>query len=263
MTKWYRSVVTKWRTKEMSSKETKTEEKRKLLYTYWHELPDFKTIDSTVYSQVEESAIRSFIIKYIRDGIEDDFGRTNNLLRRHAFTAKELHAAYSKKLIDQKYSQANFHFHIKSLVNDGYLQEIAKLLEGRHYISYYGRTAKSFIGQYDNILTAANVQEMFGPIKELIISMNPGTNPETINQLVDESILSLQDFYFRFFSWVKDKYPHLYKSKVDIRNFLNIVGHYSFFHSELREISEKIGSLLDLDKIMDYERYQVKNKQQK
>jgi hypothetical protein len=248
---------------DMTSSKAQTEEKRKLLYTYWHELLDFKPIDSKVHSQVEESEIRSFIIKYIRDGIEDDFGIANNLLRRHAFTAKELHAAYSKKLKGQKYSQSNFHFHIKSLVDDGYLKEITKLLEGRHYLSYYGRTAKSFFGHYDNIITASNVQEMFGPIKELIISMHPETNPETINQLVDESILSLQDFYYRFFSWIKEKYPHLYKSKVDIRDFLNIVGHYSFFHSKLRKISEKIGSLLDLDKIMDYERYQVENKEQK
>ena len=260
MTKWYHSAITKWGPMNMKASATKIEEKKKLMYTYWHDLPDFETIDSIVHSQVEESEIRSFIIKYIRDGIEDDFGKANNLLRRHAFTAKELHAAYSKKLKDKNYSQSNFHFHIKSLLEDGYLKEIAKLLEGRHYISYYGRTAKSFIGQYDNILTASNVQEIFDPIKKLIISMNPEMDSQTINQLVDESILSLQDFYYRFFSWVKEQYPHLYKSKVDIRDFLNTVGHYSFFHSELRKISEKMGRLLGLDKIMDYERYQVDNK---
>jgi len=247
----------------MTSSEAQKEEKKKSLYTYWHELLDFKPIDPKIHSQVEESEIRSFIIKYIRDGIEDDFGKKHNLLRRHAFTAKELHSAYSRKLKGQKYSQSNFHFHIKSLVDDGYLVEIAKFLEGRHYISYYGRTAKSFFGQYDNIITASNVQDMFDPIKELIISMNPETNPETINQLIDENILEMQDFYYRFFSWVKEKYPHLYKSKVDIRDFLNIVGHYSFFHSGLKETSEKIGNLLNLDKIMDYERYQVKNIKQK
>jgi len=87
---------------DMSSSESKTEEKKKSLYIYWHELQDFKPIDSKVHSQVEESEIRSFIIKYIRDGIEDDFGKANNLLRRHAFTAKELRAAYSEKLKDQK-----------------------------------------------------------------------------------------------------------------------------------------------------------------
>lgn len=247
----------------MSIKDAQNEEKKKMLHTYWHELPDFKSIDPRVFSKVQESEIRSFIIKYIRDGIEDDFGKANNLLRKHAFTAKELHTAYSKKLKkEEECSQSNFHFHVKSLVEYGYLQEITKFLEGRHYVSYYGRTAKSFFSQYDNILTAINVQEIFGPIRELMISMNPEKDPETINHLVDESILSMQDFYYRFFSWIRDKYPHLYKSKIDIWNFLNIVGHYSFFHDEFREISEKIGRLLNLDKIMDYERYQPEaNKQ--
>jgi hypothetical protein len=244
----------------MSSRETQIEEKKKKLYSYWHKLPYFKSIDSTVYFQFWESEIKSFINKYIRDGIEDDFGRKHNLLRRHAFTAKELHTAYLKRQKDQNYSQANFHFHIKALVEEGYLKEITKLLEGRHYVSYYGRTAKSFVSQFDNILTESAIQDDFGPIKELIISMNPENNPEIINQLVDEFLLSLQDYYFRFFSWVKEKYPHLYKSKVDLRSFLDVVGHFSFFHSELRKVSETMGNLLDLDKIMDYERYNVENK---
>nr|QEE17305.1 hypothetical protein DSAG12_03138 [Candidatus Prometheoarchaeum syntrophicum] len=41
--------------------------------------------------------------------------------------------------------------------------------------------------------------------------MNPEIDSETIDQLVDENLLSLQDFYFNLFSWIKDKYPLLYK----------------------------------------------------
>ena len=247
----------------MTSLNTTNEEKKKSLYTYWHKLPYFKTMDSSNLTQVEESEVRNFIIKYIRDGIEDKFGRTHNLSRRHAFTAKELHTAYTKTQKDQKYSQSNFHFHIKSLVEDGYLKEITKLLEGRHYITYYGRTAISFIGQYDNILTATTIQDMWGPFRELMKVMNPEIDSDTINQLVDENLLTMQDFYYRIFSWVEDKYPQLYESKVDIKFFINIVGHFSFFHKEFGKISEKIGSLLDLDEIMSYERYQFENENSK
>ena len=247
----------------MNSQDLQPEEKKKSLYTYWHKLPYFITIDSSIHSQVEESEVRSFIIKYIRDGLEDEFGKKNNLKRRHAFTAKELHAAYSEKLNDQKYSQSNFHFHIKSLVKDGYLKEIVKILVGRHYNTYYGRTAIAFIGQYDDILTSSTTQVMFGPLKQLLKEMNPELDSEMINQLIDENILSMQDFYYRLFSWVEDKYPLLYKSKVDINNFLRIVGHYSFFHKEFGKTSEKIGSLLDLDEIMSYERYPTKKEKSK
>jgi hypothetical protein len=247
----------------MTSHNTTNEEKKKSLYTYWHKLPYFKTMDSSNLTQVEESEVKNFIIKYIRDGIEDKFGRTHNLTRRHAFTAKELHTTYTKTRKDHKYSQSNFHFHIKSLVEDGYLKEIVKLLEGRHYNTYYGRTAISFIGQYDNILTATTIQDMWEPFRELMKVMNPEIDSDTINQLVDENLLSMQDFYFRLFSWVEDKYPQLYESKVDIKFFIEIAGHFSFFHKEFGKISEKIGSLLDLDEIMSYERYQFENENSK
>ena len=247
----------------MNVKSTEIENLRKSLYTYWQKLPYFKTIDPSIHSQVEDSEVKSFIIKYIRDGIEDKFGNENNLSRRHAFTAKELHTAYIEKQKTIKYSQSNFHFHIKSLVEDGYLKEIVKLLDGRHYITYYGRTAIAFIGQYDNILTESTVQDIFDPVKQLIKEMNPELDPNKIDQLVDENILSMQDFYYRFFSWVEDKYPLIYKSKIDIKLFLNIVSHFSFFHKEFGKTSEKIGSLLDLDKIMSYERYKFDSEHSK
>ena len=243
----------------MTSLNTTNEEKKKSLYTYWHKLPYFKTMDSSNLTQVEESEVRNFIIKYIRDGIEDKFGRTHNLSRRHAFTAKELHTAYTKTQKDQKYSQSNFHFHIKNLVERGYLNEIAKILEGRHYNTYYGRTAIAFIGQYDNILTETTIQDMWGPLRQLMMVMNPEKDPDKINQLVDENLLSMQDFYYRLFSWVEDNYSQLYRSKVDLNIFLKVVGHYSFFHKEFGNSSQKVGSLLNLDKIMSYERYQFEN----
>jgi len=243
----------------MTSPDSTTEEKRKSLYTYWHELPYFKTMDSSNHTQVEESEVGSFIIKYIRDGKEDKFGKANNLSRRHAFTAKELHSAYMKERKRQKYSQSNFHFHIKNLVESGYLNEIAKILEGRHYNTYYGRTAIAFIGQYDNILTDSTVQDIWNPLKQLMIDMNPELDSDTINQLVDENLLSMQDFYYRVFSWVKDKYPLLYKSKIDLHNFIRIVGHYAFFHKKFAGVSKKLGKLLDLDKIMSYKQYPFEN----
>ena len=247
----------------MSSKDVTIEEQKKSLYSYWRDLPYFKTMDTIIHSHVEESEVKSFIIKYIRDGIEDEFGKANNLSRRHAFTASELHKAYTEKQKGQKYSQSNFHFHIKKLVEDGYLIEIAKLLEGRHYITYYGRTAIAFIGQYDNILTEITVQDIWDPLRQFITAMNPTTDSDTINQMVDKHILLMQDFYYRLFSWIEDKYPMLYKSKVDLKIFLTIAGHFSFYHTDFRKISEELGSLLELDKIMSYERYQLNNKNSK
>jgi hypothetical protein len=247
----------------MTPQNKELDPKKRLLYTYWHNLPFFKAMEPSNYYQMEESEVKSFIIKYIRDGLEDEFSKKFDLPRRHAFTVKELYNAYLKKESSQKYSLSNFHFHIKSLVKDGYLKEIAKFLEGRHYVTYYGRTAVNFMGLYDNILTDSSVQDIFGPLKQMSKEINPEIDSEEINQLIDENLLLLQDFYYRLFLWIKEKYPLLYKCKVDIRKLVEVIGHYAFFHKEFAKNSERVGALIDLDKIMEYERYDAEEEDRK
>jgi len=241
----------------MTSEKSTMDEVRKTLYTYWHELDFFSKKESTYIGQVRQSEVKWFIIKFIRDGIEDEFGKENNLSRRHAFSAKELHEAYTNSSAGERCSLSNFHFHIKDLVEHGLLREVAKILEGRHYTTYYGRTSIAFIDQYDHPLQSKIGQDFFDPLKRVIQDMNPELEFGYISQLVDNNLSSIVDFYSRLFSWMKLKYPHLYKSKIDLDMFVNIVGHYSFFHKDLNRGSKEIASLIDLDKIMKYERYEL------
>ncbi len=238
----------------MKSEKSTMDEVRKTLYKYWHNLDFFTEKESTYIGQVRQSEVKWFIIKFIRDGIEDEFGNENNLSRRHAFSAKELHKAYINSSAGERCSLSNFHFHIKSLVEHGYLKEVAKILEGRHYTTYYGRTSIAFIDQYDAPLQSKIGQDFFEPLKRVIKDMNPDLEFDYISQLVDDNLSSIYDFYSRLISWIKAKYPHLYNSKIDLDMLMNIFGHYSFFHKDLYESSKEIGSLIDLENIMSYER---------
>jgi hypothetical protein len=240
----------------MTSETPQMDEVRRTLYTYWHELDFFSKKASEYIGHVRQSEIKWFIIKFIRDGIEDEFGKEQNLSRRHAFAAKELHDAYVKATGDEC-SLSNFHFHIKDLVEHDLLREVATILEGRHKVTYYGRTSIAFIDQYDHPLQSKMGQDFFDPLKRVIQEMNPDLEVDYINQLVDDNLSSLVDFYSRFISWIEVKYPHLYKSKIDLDMFMNIVGHYSLFHKSLTKSSKEIASLIDLDKIMKYERYEL------
>ena len=100
-------------------------------------------------------------------------------------------------------------------------------------------------------------QDFFEPLKRVIQDMNPDLEFDHISKLVDDSLSSMVDFYSRLISWIEVKYPHLYKSKIDLDMLMNIVGHYSIFHKDLYKNSKKIASLIDLDKIMNYERYEL------
>jgi len=241
----------------MKSEKSTMDEVRKTLYTYWHELDLFVEKESTYIGQVRQSEVKWFIIKFIRDGIEDEFGKENNLSRRHAFSAKELHEAYINDSPGKKLTLSNFHFHIKDLVEHGLLREVARILEGRHYTTYYGRTSIAFLDQNDAPLQEKIGQDFFEPLKRVIQDMNPDLEFDYISKLVDDSLSSMVDFYSRLISWIEVKYPHLYKSKIDLDMLMNIVGHYSIFHKDLYKNSKKIASLIDLDKIMNYERYEL------
>ena len=241
----------------MKSENSTTDEVRKTLYTYWHDLDYFTEKESTYIGRVRQSEVKWFIIKFIRDGIEDEFGKENNLSRRHAFSAKELYEAYINSSVGEKCSLSNFHFHIKDLVEHGLLREVAKILEGRHYVTYYGRTSIAFLDQYDAPLQSKVGQDFFDPLKRVIQDMNPDLEVEYISQLVDDNLSSIVDFYSRLISWIEGNYSHLYKSKIDLDMLMNIFGHYSFFHKDLNKSSKKIASLIDLDKIMSYEAYDL------
>ncbi len=241
----------------MKSEKSTMDEVRKTLYTYWHELDYFSEKESTYIGQVRQSEVKWFIIKFIRDGIEDEFGKENNLSRRHAFSAKELHEAYINSSPGKKLTLSNFHFHIKDLVEHGLLREVEKILEGRHYTTYYGRTSIAFLDQNDAPIQAKIGRDFFDPLKRVIQEMNPDLEFEYINQLVDDNLSSMVDFYSRLISWIEAKYPHLYKSKMDLDMLMNIVAHYSLFHKDLNKSSKEIASLIDLKKIMSYERYEL------
>jgi len=241
----------------MSSEKSTMDEVRKTLYTYWHELDYFSKKASTYIGHVRQSEVKWFIIKFIRDGIEDEFGKENNLSRRHAFSAKEMYEAYINSSAGEKCSLSNFHFHIKDLVEHGLLREVTKILEGRHYVTFYGRTSIAFLDQYDAPLQSKIDQDFFDPLKRVIQDMNPDLEFDHISQLVDDNLASIQDFYSRLISWIEVKYPHLYKSKMDLDMLMSIFGHYSLFHKDLTKSSKEIASLIDLDKIMKYERYEL------
>jgi hypothetical protein len=232
-------------------------EQWKNLYTYWHELRFSKNIETEAFFQTQQSKVKSFIIKYIRDGIEDDFSKKNNLARRHAFSVKEIHQAFKNQYKEEKYSISNFHFHIKGLIKDGYLKEIEKILEGRQYQSYYGRTAITFNFFFNETFTDKMKKQIFGPIINLIREFNQDLGEEVIDKLIEENFELLKDYYYRIRLWYRTNYRTFYNARIDLQAFLDRVPFYAFFQPALYESLQKIGSLINLNEIMTYPKQEV------
>lgn len=224
---------------------------RTILYTYWHKLPFQKMVDAASYFRMSRSDVKSFMIKYIRDGIEDDFGISNNLQRRHAFSAKELKQAYSSNPLAQKYSTSNFHFHIKGLVEDGFLQVVNKLLEGRHYVAYYGRSAISFTPHYDEVMSSTVSQNITGPLKLIIKERHPHVDPKSIDSIFDENIMLMKDVYAAFDKWQQAMYPQVYRSRLDLEAFTSYAAHFAGINQSMANNLATIGNLLGLSDYLD------------
>ena len=96
-------------------------------------------------------------------------------------------------------------------------------------------TSISFNILYDDLLSEKMRQNIYDPMMDLIKEMNPELEIDNINHLLDENLRLLQDFYNRVSSWLKDKYPLLYNSRLDLASFMRFVAHYSIFHEELSD----------------------------
>ncbi|MCY3410522.1 MAG: hypothetical protein INQ03_02690 [Candidatus Heimdallarchaeota archaeon] len=230
----------------VSTEETPSKE-LEILYTYWENIPFKKKFTTNNFLQTTQSHIKSFIIKYIRDGIEDEYSINNRLPRRHAFTVKEIYEAYQKQEKKQKYSLSNFHFHIKKLIEDGYIQEITKILHGRHYVIYYGRTAIIFNSQFDQDFSLMTSKTFYDPLKDLIKEMHPKMEIGKINSIVDDNQNLLADYYQKIEIWMQKKYPHLYSSQVDLMDFMTFAAHFALTDRKFADSLEQIATLIDFN----------------
>ena len=239
-------------------------QQRKNLYNYWKDLPFSKNINNDAFFQTKESEIKSFIIKYIRDGIDDEFGKENNLSRRHAFSIREIYDAFNTQSKQKKrYSLSNFHFHFKILVQEGFLKEVEKILEGRQYQSYYGRTAITFNFFFNESVSDQVKKSIYNPIINLIKAFNPDLKNDLINKQIEKNFELLKDYFTRIILWYKTYYTECYKAKIDLQSFLDIATYFAFFQPNLYKSFENIGSFINLNKIMQFSQEEVESEYSK
>jgi hypothetical protein len=224
------------------------ENKKRIQYTYWLELPFKKMVSTASYNRLEQSDVKQFIIKFIRDGVEGEFGKE---LRRHAFTVKELKEAFEKQTGNIKYSISNFHFHINNLVEEGYIQEITRILEDRHYVSYFGRTAKSFVPIFDDTMNSFVDKNIFDPMKYMINEINPEMDKNTIFNIVDDHKKLLIGFYSAIDGWSKEMYPYIYRSKLDLKAFEHYSAHFALINKNLSQSLGLIAQLIGIDRFLN------------
>ncbi|MGY5879328.1 MAG: hypothetical protein RTV31_03710 [Candidatus Thorarchaeota archaeon] len=128
-----------------------TEEKtpRPILYEFWNELPKTKFMEISK-DVLRSHPSRSAILKILRQGLTDD----NVQSVRHAMSADEIRSSLTTEF-KIKMSKTGLYFHLSTLEGLGLIFIVTRILEGRHKVAYYSRSAQHlFIRDTDSRLEA-------------------------------------------------------------------------------------------------------------
>jgi len=117
-------------------------DERKTLYEFWERLPPVTLL--ALSSKVMSShPVRPAILRILREGTVDCFDEEPVERVRRALKADEIRARLKEGGI--KMSKTNLYFHLGVLEENALIKVVAKVLEGRHRVAYYGRTARGII----------------------------------------------------------------------------------------------------------------------
>ncbi len=127
------------------TKMTNEEQEWLQVYEYWKDVPTILEIDDETFKEVVAQDFRAAILTILREGIIDDYTREHNLPRRHALSAPEMFPLLRDKL-GSDVLLSNVYWHLEKLEKYNLIRKIITRLEGRHHVTYYGRTAKLILG---------------------------------------------------------------------------------------------------------------------
>ncbi len=170
---------------------------RQILYTFWESLPRIQFVKDAEKIYYAHTA-RQVILKALGEGIKEEIEEESDKISiRRALNAQEIYhriGVYKEEKRDIQginwnefdISLHNLYFHIQKLEEVGLIQTVAILREGRHNVSYYGRTAQVLIFRID-YEEYEKIENAFSAMARLV--------PHVDSKLKSERI---QDFYKRY-----------------------------------------------------------------
>ncbi len=169
----------------MSAKTKKKEkhgDERKTLYEFWEKLPPVTLL--ALSSKVMSShPARPAILRILREGVVDRFDEEPEERVRHALKADEIRARLKEEGI--KMSKTNLYFHLGVLEENDLVKVVAKVLEGRHRVAYYGRTARGIIHR-DPEESLQDYRRRFMEAGRLAKAKRPDLDLRVVEELAEE-----------------------------------------------------------------------------
>ncbi|MFX1284013.1 MAG: hypothetical protein ACFFB5_10175 [Promethearchaeota archaeon] len=212
---------------------------KKRLLQHWQEIPVIKEIPEFMPALVEQE-VRSAILNLLREGIEEYNEEQDLIEMRHVFSAKEL-----RKLINERISKrikiSNVYFHINTLKDNGYLQIVTSIKEGRQITHFYGRTARLFLWIGEPLEKAKITEDsIYLNLKVLLKQFHPDLASEDIKELYRSFLQIKQETHDRVKLWMEKNVEILTKLNVDTREVYSFLKSIDQCNSHTIEIYHRI-----------------------
>jgi DNA-binding transcriptional ArsR family regulator len=211
---------------------------RDILYSYWQEIPNVKLhkLPSKVMYSHEA---RGAILAILREGIKDTEGT------RHAMKAEEIKTLLQEKH-DIKMSQTNLYFHLGVLEENGVLQIVTRITEGRHNVAYYGRTSKAILIR-DPAESLERYAGRFMEMSKLTKIKHPDFDLDKAQGLAEEYLKIKQGRDQALSMWVNEHEEQLREHEIDLAQVFEFLKTLDSVNPRYIEFLEKTKKIMKIE----------------
>jgi DNA-binding transcriptional ArsR family regulator len=216
-------------------------DERKKLYEFWERLPPVTLL--ALSSKVMSShPARPAILRILREGVVDRFDEEPVERVRHALKADEIRARLKERGI--KMSKTNLYFHLGVLEENDLIKVVAKVLEGRHRVAYYGRTARGIIHR-DPEESLQDYRRRFMEAGRLAKAKRPDLDLNVVEGLAEEYLRIKQRRDEALTDWMARNEALMSEHGIDFYVVFEFMKNLDAINPEyvqfLRMVAEKLG----------------------
>ncbi|MHA2089783.1 MAG: winged helix-turn-helix domain-containing protein, partial [Candidatus Kariarchaeaceae archaeon] len=203
-------------------------------------------------SKVSLQIIRGAILDILAIGVDDVYPDTDEIMTRHALTAKELNESVNERIGDNV-KKSNLYFHLQKLEEVGLVKEIDKIPTGKRYIHYYGRTAKAYLVPGSSEKNEKYQELLLVKFPQLIQKIQPNASEKEIGEVVE----AVNEIFLGKYpntvlgQWLEAYQKHIIDLDIDIRRFIDLVIMISKYDVNTIHNIQKFVKLLKFDNLLD------------
>ena len=220
-------------------------DKYESLYTYWETIPSFKIMKTKVTKTSTKGKVGAGILCVIGRGIEDKKKETQfGIPRRHALNSQEILERLKK---DEKIeiSKTNLYWYLKKMEEVGYLTIVDRVLEGRHKVAYYGRTAKIFLMKNPEKRKKLH-NARFNEFQRFVQFLGLGVEPGHIEKVRNTYFEVFEKREEKLEKWIRQHLDSLEGEDFDIVCIMEVLFLLDSINTKYIEILGKIHQALQL-----------------